>query len=102
VSYVSFGKVNKERNIERKKEKIKSRKIKIHRCTQRGGGRGGLRSKKLSHKNTITHEKRESPPPPRFSDNPKYPPKKNLPKPQGPRWISNDCASMPKSKPYIF
>jgi hypothetical protein len=44
-----------------------------------GWGRG-VSSKKLSHKNAIKYEKKQKkwPPPPRFSDNPKYPPKKNL------------------------
>jgi hypothetical protein len=42
------------------------------------GGRGKVRSEKLSNKNAIKHEKRG--PLPRFSDNPKYPLKKNLTK----------------------
>jgi hypothetical protein len=48
----------------------------------------GVKVKKFSHKNAITHEKRGSP---RFSaDNPKYPPLKNLAKiPRTPLWISN-------------
>ena len=37
----------------------------------------GVKSKKLSHKNEIEHDKRG---PPRFSDNHKYPPQKNLAK----------------------
>jgi hypothetical protein len=43
--------------------------------TGKGRGAVGVRSEKLSHKNAIKHEKSG---PPRFSDNPKYPPKKNL------------------------
>ena len=52
-----------------------------------------VRSEKLSHKNAIKHEKGD---PPRFSDNPKYPPLIRIwAKPQGPPlWISNYCASM--------
>jgi hypothetical protein len=62
-----------------------------------GGGRG-VRSEKLSHKNAIKHKKGKKSGPPRFSDNPKNPPKKNLAKnpkdPPSPLWISNYCASM--------
>ncbi len=51
---------------------------------RRGGG-GVVSSKKLSHKNAIKDKKRQqSGPPPRFSDNPKYPPKTIWPEPQGP------------------
>jgi hypothetical protein len=68
-----------------------------HRCTQEWGA-GGVRSEKLSHKNAIKYEKRRKRGPSSFSDNPKYPPEKNLAKTPGTPppfpWISNYCASM--------
>ncbi len=63
-------------------QKIKFRKVKTfvlqkietnHKCTR--GGEGKVQ--KLSHKNGIKHEKGDTP---RFSDNPQYPPQKNLAK----------------------
>jgi hypothetical protein len=53
-----------------------------HRCTQEWGA-GGVRSEKLSHKNAIKYEKRRKRGPSSFSDNPKYPPEKNLAKTPG-------------------
>jgi hypothetical protein len=68
----------------------------VHIDAHRGGGGEGIRSEKLS-KNAIKHEKGEKGNPPRFSDNPKYPPKKNLtktPRTTPPGFPTMYCASM--------
>jgi hypothetical protein len=44
--------------------------------TGKGSGAVGVRSEKFSH--AKKHEKRQKSGPPRFSDNPKYPPKKKM------------------------
>jgi hypothetical protein len=52
-----------------------------HRCTQ---GRR-LKFERVSHTSAIKHEKKDTPPPPTFSDKPKHPPQKNFAKtPRGP------------------
>ncbi len=62
-----------------------------HRCTQGGWKRRGFRSEKLSHKDTLKHEKGD---PLGFLTTPSTPLKRIWSKPQGPPWISNYCASM--------
>jgi hypothetical protein len=67
-----------------------------HRCTQGGGER--VRSEKLSHKNAIKHEKGEKGDPLKFSDNPNYPPKKNLAKTPRTPLDSQLCTVQPQKK----